>query len=77
MALIFAKGDARLCCKARDGNRCCELVIVQADGATRVEQYPDRAAMLRRQHELVRAWKAQSRHELEAERVPASTIRRL
>lgn len=76
MALTFAKGDARLYCEARDGNRCCELVIVEADGATRVEQYPDRAAMLRRQHELVRAWKAQRWHELEAERVPVSTVRR-
>lgn len=76
MALIVAKGDARLYCEARNGNRCCELVIMHADGATRVEQYPDRAAMLRRQHELVRAWKAQGWHELEAERVPVSTVRR-
>lgn len=76
MALMFAKDDARLYCEARDGNRCCELVIMQADGATRVEQYPDRAAMLRRQHELVRAWKAQGWRELEAEQVPVPTSRR-
>jgi hypothetical protein len=34
---------------------------------TRVERYTERAGMLRRQHELLCAWKAQGWRELEEE----------
>lgn len=64
----FVRGTERVECEARPG---CEagpyqLVLTLPGGVKQVEQYPDQAALLRRQFELIRAWKAQGWREVEA-----------
>jgi hypothetical protein len=70
--MVFAKGKQRQCCDVREESLWYELVITQPDGTKRVERYTERAAMLRRQHELLTAWKAQGWRELEPEPEPAA-----
>ena len=70
MILLMAKGDERLSCEAREAMLWYELVVTSPEGAVRVERYTERAGMLRRQHELLCAWKAQGWRELEAEPAP-------
>jgi hypothetical protein len=60
-------------CEAREAMLWYELVVTEPDGVTRVERYTERAGMLRRQHELLCAWKAQGWRELEEE--PAAVRR--
>ena len=67
MTWLFAKGQQRMCCEAREAMLWYELVITEPDGVPRVERYTERAGMLRRQHELLCAWKAQGWQELEQE----------
>ena len=69
MGWSFARGDERRHCEARTGSRPggCELVLILPDGTTQVERYPDQAALLRRQYELIRAWQAQGWREIEPE----------
>jgi hypothetical protein len=76
MGFVLIRGAHRLRCDAREGARCCELVITGTGVSGRVEQYRDRASLLRRQHELVRAWKAQGWLELEPEDAHISDARR-
>lgn len=64
---VFAKGDQRVSVEAREAMLWYELIVTSADGVQRVERYTERAGMLRRQHELLCAWKAQGWRELEAE----------
>lgn len=73
MTLLLAKGSQRMSCEAREAMLWYELVVTEPDGVTRVERYTERAGMLRRQHELLCAWKAQGWRELEEE--PASVRR--
>ena len=54
-------------CEAREAMLWYELIVTEPDGVTRVERYTERAGMLRRQHELLCAWKAQGWRELEPE----------
>lgn len=65
--MLFAKGNQRQSCEVREASLWYELVITQPDGKARVEHYTERAALLRRQHELLTAWKAQGWRELEPE----------
>jgi hypothetical protein len=65
MTWLFAKGTKRMSCEAREAMLWYELVVTEPDGVTRVERYTGRAGMLRRQHELLCAWKAQGWRELE------------
>jgi hypothetical protein len=44
-----------------------ELIVTAPNGAVRVERYTERAGMLKRQHELLCAWKTQGWRELEEE----------
>jgi hypothetical protein len=67
MTWRFARGDERMSCEAREAMLWYELIVTMPDGATRVERYTERAGMLRRQHELLCAWKAQGWLELEPE----------
>jgi hypothetical protein len=69
--MTFAKGDQRQSCEVREASLWYELVVTPPDGKARIERYTERAALLRRQHELLCAWKAQGWRELEPE--PAST----
>lgn len=64
---LFAKGNQRQSCDVREESLWYELIITEPNGKTRVERYTERAAMLRRQHELLTAWKAQGWRELEPE----------
>jgi hypothetical protein len=64
---LFAKGSQRMSCEAREAMLWYELVVTAPDGVVRVERYTERAGMLRRQHELLCAWKAQGWRELEEE----------
>jgi hypothetical protein len=73
MTWIFAKGSQRMSCEAREAMLWYELVVTEADGVTRVERYTERAGMLRRQQELLCAWKALGWRELEEE--PAAVRR--
>ena len=73
MTLLLAKGSQRMSCEAREAMLWYEFVVTEPDGVTRVERYTERAGMLRRQHELLCAWKAQGWRELEEE--PASVRR--
>ena len=57
-------------CEAREAMLWYELIVTMPDGTSRVERYTERAGMLRRQHELFCAWKAQGWSELEAEPAP-------
>ncbi len=63
----FIKGNQRQGCEVREMSLWYELVISQPGGGERVERYTERAAVLRREHELLCAWKAQGWHELEEE----------
>lgn len=69
MGWLFVRGTEQLHCESRVGGRegACELVLTLPHGIRQVEQYPDRAALLRRQYELIRAWKAQGWRELDAD----------
>lgn len=69
MAWSFVRGTERLECEARSSRQAGtrELVITLQDGVRQVEQYPDHAALLRRQFELIRAWKAQGWREIDAQ----------
>jgi hypothetical protein len=76
MTWLFAKGDERQSCETREASLWYELVVTSPDGKARVERYTERAALLRRQHELVCAWKAQGWRELEPEHAPVTSARR-
>jgi hypothetical protein len=73
MTWLFAKGRQRMSCEARETMLWYELIVTGPDGVARVERYTERAGMLRRQHELLCAWKAQGWSELEDE--PAAARR--
>jgi hypothetical protein len=73
MTWFLGKGTQRMSCEAREAMLWYELVITSPDGSVRVERYTERAGMLRRQHELLCAWKAQGWREHEPE--PASVRR--
>ena len=75
MTSIFAKGSQRITCEAREAMLWYELVVTEPDGVTRVERYTERAGMLRRQHELLCAWKAQGWRELQPEAEPVAARR--
>jgi hypothetical protein len=64
---VFAKGNQRQSCDEHEASLWYELVITLPNGTRREERYTERAAMLRRQHELFTAWKAQGWRELEPE----------
>ncbi len=65
--MLFAKGGRRQSCDVHETSLWYELIVTGPNGAPRVERYTERAAMLRRQHELLTAWKAQGWRELEAD----------
>jgi hypothetical protein len=67
VAWLFVRGTERRHCEARNSGFAgdCELVLILPDGTRQVERYPDQAALLRRQFELIRAWKAQGWREVE------------
>jgi hypothetical protein len=65
--MLFAKDDQRQSCDVHEASLWYELIITGPDGVKRVERYTERAAMLRRQHELLTAWKAQGWRELATE----------
>ncbi|MEO5740627.1 MAG: hypothetical protein ABIS29_08545 [Vicinamibacterales bacterium] len=67
MIWVFAKGRQRQSCESREAMLWYELIVTAPDGASRVERYTERAGMLRRQTELLCAWKAQGWRELEEE----------
>ena len=54
-------------CEVREAMLWYELIVTMPDGVVRVERYTERAGMLRRQHELICAWKAQGWREEQAE----------
>ena len=72
MAWKFAKGGQRMICESREAMLWYELVITLPDGVARVERYTERAQLLRRQHELLCAWKAQGWEELGPEPAPVA-----
>lgn len=77
MVWLFARGAERLRCETRDGDTGSHhLAVTMPDGVERVEQYPDSAALIRRQCELVEAWKAQGWRELKAQATPVSRARK-
>ena len=63
-------------CESREAMLWYELVITSPDGAARVERYTERAQLLRRQHELLAAWKAQGWEEVEPEPARVSATNR-
>jgi hypothetical protein len=65
--MLFAKGAQRQRFDVQEASLWYELVITSPKGVSRIERYTERAAMLRRQHELLTAWKAQGWRELEPE----------
>ncbi len=65
--MLFAKGNQRQSCDVHEASLWYELIITEPSGKSRVERYTERAQMLRRQHELLTAWKAQGWRELEPE----------
>jgi hypothetical protein len=71
--MLFAKGNQRQSCDVHEASLWYELTITGPNGVARVERYTERAAMLRRQHELLTAWKAQGWRELEPEPAPVRT----
>lgn len=76
MTWMFAKGGQRMACESREAMLWYELVITSPDGVARVERYTERAQLLRRQHELLCAWKAQGWQELEPEAAGVASRRR-
>ena len=71
MTWVFTKGSKRMSCEPREAMLWYELVVTGPDGVARVERYTERAGMLRRQHELLCAWKAQGWLEMEPVPEPA------
>jgi hypothetical protein len=71
--MIFAKGSQRQSCDVHEESLWYELIITAPNGVSRVERYTERAAMFRRQHELLAAWKAQGWRELDPEPVAVRT----
>jgi hypothetical protein len=67
--MTFAKGNQRQSCEVLEASLWYELIITEPSGKSRVERYTERAQMLRRQHELLTAWKAQGWREIEPEPV--------
>ena len=65
--MVFAKGGKRQRCEVHEASLWYELIVTGPDGVARVERYTEKAGMLRRQHELLTAWKAQGWKELEEE----------
>jgi hypothetical protein len=63
--MLFGKGNQRQSCDVHEESLWYELIITDPSGKSRVERYTERAQMLRRQHELLTAWKAQGWRELE------------
>jgi hypothetical protein len=55
----------------REASLWYELVVTLPTGVARVERYTERAAILRRQHELLTAWKAQGWQEVDQEPITA------
>ena len=74
MTAVFSKGKSRMSLEMREQMLWYELIVTEPDGKSRLERYTERAALLRRQHELLCAWKAQGWQELEPE--PAVAARR-
>ena len=70
MAWLFEREGQRLSCEVREAMLWYELIVTMPDGVPRVERYTERAGMLRRQHELLCAWKAQGWRELEPQPEP-------
>jgi hypothetical protein len=66
MTWTYEKGDERMSCEAREAMLWYELIVTMPDSTVRVERYTERAGMLRRQHELLCAWKAQGWREVES-----------
>ena len=75
MTWLFSKGDQKMSCEAREAMLWYELVVTAPDGVSRIERYTERAGMLRRQQELLCAWKAQGWRELEPEAEPVAARR--
>ena len=73
MTWVFTKGKERMSVEAREAMLWYELIVTGPDGVARVERYTERAGMLRRQTELLCAWKAQGWREMEE--VPAAVRR--
>ena len=69
--MTFAKGKHRQSCEVQEASLWYELVVTEPNGKSRIERYTERAQMLRRQHELLTAWKAQGWREIEPEVVVA------
>lgn len=65
--MLFAKGKQRQSCDVFEASLWYELTITDPGGKSRVERYTERAQMLRRQHELLTAWKAQGWRELQTD----------
>ncbi len=63
----FAKDGRRQRFELHEAALWYELIITDPDGVPHVERYTERASVLRRQHELLAAWKAQGWRELEPE----------
>ena len=76
MVWNFAKGGQRMSCESREAMLWYELVVTSAAGDARVERYTERAQLLRRQHELLCAWKAQGWEEVEPAVEPAVSVAR-
>ena len=74
MTAVLRKGKQQMTMEICEHMLWYELIVTAADGKSRLERYTERAALLRRQHELLAAWKAQGWQELEAE--PAVAVRR-
>jgi hypothetical protein len=72
--MLFAKGNQRQSCDVQEASLWYELIITGPSGVARVERYTERAAIMRRQEELLTEWKAHGWRELEAE--PAAVRRR-
>jgi hypothetical protein len=76
MECVFSKAGQRVSCREREAADGIDLTITHPDGTISVEHYPHRGAALRRQHELICAWKAQGWTELQPEQASGSTARR-
>ena len=74
MIWVFAKDRQKRSCEAREAMLWYEIVVTEPNGVVRVERYTERAGMVRRQHELLCAWKAQGWRELEE--APAAARRK-
>jgi hypothetical protein len=65
--MVFAKGTERQSCDVHEESLWYELIITDPNRVSRVERYTEHAALLRRQHELLTAWKAQGWREVQPE----------